>query len=228
MDYKKTEESKQDKTDIKKKVEDMKKNLNYDTYDKNFEEVIQGLNLGDKVSYVGYVEKEKVYKWRSGGFLTNNKKGLPYFVLRSSVPFGKKMLTFPVQYKNLSYIFVKKEIARKSKEELKKEITDEYESKLKLVQEKKQELDIKNKEKEKEIENLKEQIDKELSIKKEKKPRIRLKNFKIFVDGEEYASFQDKEARNRHMKTSKFKSLTKDKKVELVNQDLEGNIFKKD
>jgi len=228
MDYIKTQDSKQDKTDIQKKIEEMKNNENYDTYDKNFEEVIQGLKLGDKISYIGYVEKDKLFKWRSGGFLTNNKKGLPYFVLRSSIPFNKKMLTFPVQYKNLSYIFVKKEIDRKSKEELKKEITDEYENKLKLVQEKKLQLDLKNKEKEQEIEKLKEQINKELSIKKDKKPRQRLKNFKIFVDGTEYASYQDKEARARHMKTSKFKEFTKNKKVELVNQDLEGNIFKKE
>jgi len=228
MDYVKTEDSKQDKTDIKKKIEEMKKNNNYDTYDKDFEEVIQSLKLGDKIAYIGFVDKEKVYKWRSGGFLTNNKKGIPYFVLRSSAPFQKKMLTWPVQYKNLSYVFVKKEVARKSKEELKQEITEEYENKLKIIQEKKQELDNKAKENEKEIEKLKEQIDKELSIKKEKKPRIRLKNFKIFIDGVEYASYQDKEARTRHMQTNKFKNLSKGKKVEIVNQDLEGNIYKKD
>jgi len=228
MEYEKTTESKQDKTDIKKKVEEMTNNENYDSYDKNFEDVIQGLNLGDKVSYIGYVEKEKVFKWRSGGFLTNNKKGLPYFVLRSSIPFNKKMLTFPVQYKNLNYIFVKKEIARKSKEELKQEIKKEYQDKLKIVQEKKEELDLKNKEKAQEIEHLKEKIDKEMTIKKEQKPRIRLKNYKINVNGVEYGSFQDKEARTRHMKTVKFKAFSKDKKVDLINQDLEGNIFKKD
>lgn len=228
MDYKKTEESKQDKTDIQKKIEEMKNNIDYDTYNKNFEEVIQNLKLGDKISYIGYVEKEQTFKWRSGGFLTNNKKGLPYFVLRSSIPFNKKMLTFPVQYKNLQYIFVKREIARKSKEELKKEITEEYENKLKVIQDKKLELDLKNKEKEKEIEKLKEQIENEILVKKEKKPRQRLKNFKIFVDGTEYASYQDKEARARHMQTNKFKLFTKGKTVQLINQDLEGNIFKKD
>jgi len=30
------------------------------------------------------------------------------------------------------------------------------------------------------------------------------------------------------MQTNKFKNLSKGKKVEIVNQDLEGNIYKKD
>jgi hypothetical protein len=212
MDYEKTQPSKQDKTIIEDKIKEMEKSNKYDIYldepiEKYIELITKKCKLGDKISYISYIEKDKTIKYRSGGFLSNNKE-LPYFVLRSSIPFNRsKYLTFPVQYKNLRGLMIKKEQVHLSKKSLADKVKEEVKEKLK--DEVKEELEEKIKK------EVYEEISKEVKAELNRKRRDtgRLHNFLIYIDNEFYKGFQDKNQRLKHTETKKFKELSKNKDV---------------
>lgn len=200
MNYEKTQPSKQDKTNIEEKIKQMEESNLYDIYidekTEKYIELITNAKLGDKISYISYIEKDETIKYRSGGFLSNNKKDIPYFVLRSSVPFNRaKFLTFPVQYKNLRGLMIKKEQVHLSKKDLKKDVKEEV---IKEAVEK-------------EREKLTEEIREELN--KKRRETGRHSNFFIYIDDEFHKSFQDKHQRLKYTQSKKFKELSKDKEV---------------